>query len=444
MNVTGLQTNTELPAPASSVPAGGERPTAAETVGDAAARWGHITEREDSNGVYLPTEPGQGGEEAWAGRMTVYSLGFAQPRQTAFYSYEDGELPPGHFRVRTLYTGLSAGTELTHYKGTNQYLHKRWDERLKLFRPGAASDGYPFKFSGYMEAGEVCASRNPTVAEGQIMAMSYGHKTAHTVNPGGDFYMPLPAALDPVLGIYVAQMGPICANGILHADEDAFGADATSFGCGVVDQCIMVFGSGVIGLLTAMMARWCGAREVVIADTGEGRLSAARRLGFEVVDVAKADPAEWAKDRWSCGPGADRGADLAFQCRALDTALVQALDCLRPQGTVIDLAFYQGGAPGLHLGEAFHHNGLRHLAAQIFRVPRRLQHTWNRRRLSHQTIRFLLENGEAIKRHIITEVVPLTEAQRVFEDIATKRRQPLQVVFRVEPDVVGALHASAA
>jgi NADPH:quinone reductase-like Zn-dependent oxidoreductase len=406
-----------------------------------------------------------------AGPWTVGTLGFAAPRRTALFTYEEGELPEGQFRIRTLYTGLSAGTELTHFKGTNQYLHKRWDDKLKLFRPapagaaseaspaGGASQQYPLWVSGYMEVGEVCASRSRTVHEGQIVAAAYGHKTGHTADPLNDFYVPLSApsapptsngeqaaaetkaasgasgagSIDPVLGIYVAQMGPICANAILHADAEAFGAAAGRFGCGVDDQRVMVFGSGVIGLFTAMLARWCGAREVVVADTGEQRLAAARALAFAAVDTEADDPATWAKERWGTGPDGDRGADLVFQCRARDAALAQALDCLRPQGTVIDLAFYQNGAAAVQLGEAFHHNGLRHVAAQIFRVPRRLQHAWDRRRLSDVTVRFLAAHGDDVKRHLITEVVPLDQAQRVFEDIAAKRRQPLQVVFSV-PD----------
>ena len=108
-----------------------------------------------------------------AGPWTVYSLGFAAPYRTAFFSYDEGELPAGQFRIRTRYTGLSAGTELTHFRGTNPYLLKTWDETLKLFRscssgapgaPGAASQRYPLMFSGYMEVGEVTASRPSPVS----------------------------------------------------------------------------------------------------------------------------------------------------------------------------------------------------------------------------------------------------------------------------------------
>ena len=380
-----------------------------------------------------PGAQGRGAGDG-AGPRTVTTLGFAAPYQTATFTYEEGDLPPGHFRVETLYTGLSAGTELTHFKGTNQYLHKTWDDTLKLFRPGEASQQYPLMFSGYMESGRVVASRCASVEEGQLVGMSYGHKSGHTVDPLADFFVPLPPDLDPVLGIYVAQMGPICANAILHADEEAYGAVAPGFGSGVAQQHVLVFGSGVVGLLTAMMARWVGAAEVAVADSGPGRLGAARALGFPTVDVAEYDPASWAKERWSCGPGGDRGADLAIQCRASDEYLARALDSLRPQGTVIDLAFYHGGAPAVHLGEAFHHNGLRHLSAQIFRVPRKLQHTWNRTRLSQETVLFLQECGADVRRHLITEIVPLEEAQRVFEEIAERRSQPLQVVFRMGDD----------
>ncbi|MER3404263.1 MAG: hypothetical protein C4289_03055, partial [Chloroflexota bacterium] len=239
--------------------------------------------------------PGQYLDRDFAGPWTVYSLGFAAPYRTALFSYDEGELVEGHFRVRTLYSGLSAGTELTHFKGSNQYLHKTWDETLKLFRLGPASQSYPMMFSGYMEVGEVCASRCQTVRPGEVVAMSYGHKSGHTADAYREFYVRLPEGIDPLLGIYVAQMGPICANAILHADEDMLGEHVTRLGESLRGRTVAIFGAGVVGLLTAMLARWAGAAEVAVADTGERRLAAARCLGFEVVDVAVTDPALWAK-----------------------------------------------------------------------------------------------------------------------------------------------------
>src|SRR5690242_11996830 len=127
--------------------------------------------------------------------------------------------PAGAFRVRTLYSGVSAGTELSYLKGTNPALHAQFDPELGLFGDPPPAP-YPVTRLGYMEVGRVEESRTPAVAEGAVVAMTYGHRTGWAGDPLRDRVVPLPADLDPLLGIYVAHMGPICANGLLHAAAD--------------------------------------------------------------------------------------------------------------------------------------------------------------------------------------------------------------------------------
>ena len=62
---------------------------------------------------------------------------------------------PGQVRLRTLYSGISAGTELTTYSGSNPYLHRRWEPDRRLFLEGGASLTYPVVGAGYEEVGEV-------------------------------------------------------------------------------------------------------------------------------------------------------------------------------------------------------------------------------------------------------------------------------------------------
>ena len=380
-----------------------------------------------------PTEEQRDDRPNTAGPWRVRSLGFEAPGRTAFFGYDEGELPEDRFRVRTRYTGLSAGTELTHFRGTNQYLHKTWDDTLKVFRRGAPSQQYPLQFSGYMEVGEVCASRCDAVREGEVVAMAYGHKTGHTADPLQELFVPLPAGLDPVLGIYVAQMGPICANAILHADEDEYGAGAERFGCGVEGRSVLVFGSGVIGLLTAMMARWCGAAEVAVADTGEGRLGAARGLGLLTVDTAVSEPAAWAKARWGTGPGA-RTAARAGQTWSSSAGRRtwpwrRPWTVCAPRGRRSTWPSTRAAPPLSSWGRRSTTTGCATPAPRSPACPRKLQHAWNRHRLSEVTLRFLLDCGGEVRRHLVTDVVPLARAQQVFERIAEKRAQPLQVVF---------------
>ena len=126
-------------------------------------------------------------------------------------------VPDGGVLLETLATGLSAGTELAFVKGDHPGLHSRHDTELGLFRPGAAEQGYPVRRLGYMEVARVASSRTPAFRAGDVLATAYGHATAHVADPLTEHLVPLPETLDPLLGVFVAHFGPICANGLLHA-----------------------------------------------------------------------------------------------------------------------------------------------------------------------------------------------------------------------------------
>jgi threonine dehydrogenase-like Zn-dependent dehydrogenase len=280
-----------------------------------------------------------------------------------------------------------------------------------------------------MEVARVAESRTPAVADGTVVAMTYGHRTAYLGDPVRDRVVPLPADLDPVLGIYVAHMGPICANGLLHAAADLHGTDVRSLADGVRGRRVAVTGAGVVGLLTALFARAHGAASVVVLDPTEQRRAVAGALGLETLDPESGDDAAVVlKTAWR-HTADDRGADVVFQCRGQASALQLALRLLRPQGTVVDLAFYQGGADAVRLGEEFHHNGLSLRCAQIGRVPRGLAPTWDRERLSAETIDLLRTDGDAVRKHLISAVVPFDEAPGLLGDLADRRRQELQAVL---------------
>ncbi len=360
----------------------------------------------------------------------IRCLGIEEPGRAFIWTYVEEPLAEGQFRVETVYSGLSAGTELTFFKGTNPYLHTGWNERLGVFDDATPAAQYPIRFLGYMEVGRVLASRLPDLSGGELVAMTYGHKTGHTADR--EPFVVLPHDLDPVLGIYVAQMGPICANGLLHAAADAHGEKQVALEDGVRGRCVVVIGAGAVGLLTALWARHLGAEDVAVVDVDPQRLAAAASLGLVPVDDAGGTAWHFLKDRWQHGSG-DWGADVAFQCRGRVSALVTALRALRPQGTVIDLAFYQDGAPELRLGEEFHHNGLSIRCAQISRVPRGLAQLWDRSRLATETIAFLETCGALVREHVVTDLVPFDEAPEYLAELASRQRSSIQAVFEVAP-----------
>ncbi len=89
-------------------------------------------------------------------------------------------------------------------------------------------------------------------------------------------------------------------------------------------------------------------------------------------------------------------------------------------------------ADALRLGEEFHHNGLTIRCAQIGRVPRGLASAWNRRRLADETIGLVRDTAEAIREHMITDVVDLDDGPALIGQLARGEREVVQAVFRME------------
>lgn len=107
------------------------------------------------------------------------ALVFRRPRQIEFATEEETALARDEVRLRTLFSGISAGTELTAYRGTNPYLHKRWDNERRLFvaddRLGPA---YPVQGWGYEECGEIVELGDDAkeLSLGQRVYGTWGHR----------------------------------------------------------------------------------------------------------------------------------------------------------------------------------------------------------------------------------------------------------------------------
>lgn len=79
---------------------------------------------------------------------------FAEPRRLTIELEEERPLGSHEVRLRTAFSGISAGAELTAYRGSNPYLHQRWDAGRRLFVPGAdTSMSFPVVGFGYEELG---------------------------------------------------------------------------------------------------------------------------------------------------------------------------------------------------------------------------------------------------------------------------------------------------
>src|SRR5688572_29733833 len=136
-------------------------------------------------------------------------------------AYEPAPLADGHVRIRTVRSAISPGTEMTFYgrDASNVYLHRQWNEALRLFERAQPSLGYPMTF-GYRAAGEVIDGGTTEVPIGMRIYGNWRH-TELTVMPAAraiDQVMPEDLTWDD--GVDIAQMGPICVNAVAFAEGE--------------------------------------------------------------------------------------------------------------------------------------------------------------------------------------------------------------------------------
>jgi threonine dehydrogenase-like Zn-dependent dehydrogenase len=336
---------------------------------------------------------------------------FEGPREVGIREYEERPLQPNEVRLRTLYSGISAGTELTAYRESNPYLSKRWDDDRRLFLEGGVSLRHPIEGWGYEEVGEVAevGSEVAEVRPGEVVWGTWGHKSTTVVHENWAAQRRLPPDVDPMVGIF-SRIGAIALNAVLDADVH-------------VGEYVAVFGQGVPGLIVAQLARLNGGT-VIAVDGIPKRLELAKELGAaHTVDFTKRSPAEEIK-----GLTENRGADVCIEISGSYRALHEAIRSTAYNSKVVSSGFFQGEGVGLSLGEEFHHNRVNVVSSQIFGVSLALDHRWTVERLE-RTVMALAAEGKIGLKSLVTHVFGVDEADEAFRMLDEDPGEAVQVVL---------------
>ena len=345
-------------------------------------------------------------------------LRFAAPRTVEVVDLPTARLQPGEVRVRTLYSGISAGTEMTAYRGTNPYLTSEWDPELRLFR-GADDQrpaAYPLDGWGYSEVGEVvevAARADGTIpqdapAVGDLVWGIWGHRAEGVLPIEKLAGHTLPAGLDPLAGSF-ARVGAIALNAVLAAD---LGVGST----------VVVFGQGVIGLIATRLAVLNGATVIAVDGIAARRTAAASWGAAHVLEPG--DQLAYTIRELTGGVGADVAIELSGNYHALHSAM----RAVGADGTVVASGFYQGDATPLRLGEEFHHNRIQLIASQIGSVPNRLRARWDVPRLQ-RTVLDVLADGRLEATSLVTHRFSINDAAQAYELLDSDPSAALQIVL---------------
>jgi len=339
---------------------------------------------------------------------------FDAARSVGLETYEEPDLAAGEVRLGTLYSGISAGTELTAYRGSNPYLTKRWDAERRLFVEGGTSFEYPVRGWGYEEVGRVVEVGREAdgVAEGDIVYGTWGHRSSHVVPAEWAAARKLPDGLDPVAGVF-SRIGAIALNNVLDADIH-------------VGEWVAIFGQGVPGLIATQLATLNGG-SIIAVDALEPRLDLARRMGAAAIVNFRVEDAGEAVKALTEGRGADVSIELSGSSQALHSAIRSTAYSSR----VVASSFYQGPATALFLGEEFHHNRIEIVCSQISGVSPRLDHRWDLRRLERTVMRLQAE-GRLDLKPLISHTFPVADAADAFRLLDERPHEAVQVVLAFE------------
>ena len=267
---------------------------------------------------------------------------------------------PGQTRVRTLYSGISAGTELLAYRG-------QLDPALPLDESLGALQGtfeYPFCY-GYSCVGRV--EESDELPEGTLVFAFHPHQDRF-VAPTSDL-IPL-GEVDP----RQATLFPLVETTL----QVALDAGA------VQEEPVLVLGLGVVGMLTSVLLSRAGAR-VTAAEPRGWRRALAASIGIEAVE-----PGELG-DVVKRETGGD-GVSLVVEASGSADALGPALDLLRHEGHALVASWYGTKDVTLPLGGAFHRRRLTIRSTQVSTIP------------SHLSSRWTLERRRAVVQGLLTEL----------------------------------------
>lgn len=295
------------------------------------------------------------------------------------------ELAPGMNRVRTLFSGVSRGTERLVQEGRvppTEY------ERMACPRQRGQ---FPFPvLYGYAAVGEVEAGP----LKGRTVFCLHPHEDRF--DAASDVLLPVPPTVPKRRAVLAANMETA-----LNALWDA--------GAGPGDR-ILVVGAGVVGgLIAALCAQLPGA-EVTLVDPQPARATLAEMIGCA----------------WQADGAGLADFDLVFHTSAHESGLAVALATAGQEARIIELSWYGTGSIAAPLGGAFHALRLTLQASQVGAIAPSRRPRWTYRRRLEKAMSLLAHPAfDAFLSHD----VPFTDAPAALPPLLGRSADVLMPVL---------------
>ena len=274
----------------------------------------------------------------------------AAPGRGEIRTEQIAQAATGDVLIRTLYSGVSRGTESLVFRG--RVPPSEFERMRAPFQEGRFPA--PVKY-GYANVGQI--EQGPPDLMGRTVFTLYPHQT-HFVVPSTAVHV-LPPGTPPGRAVLAANL-ETAINGVWDARPH-------------VGDRVSVIGAGAVGCMTAWLVSRIPGCEVELVDVNSSRAAVAQALG---VHFATPDRATGEADVVIHASGAPAGLALALQLAAFEA-------------TVVEMSWYGDQDVPLGLGQAFHARRLTIASSQVGTVAAAQRARWDTRRRMQLALRLL-------------------------------------------------------
>ena len=309
---------------------------------------------------------------------------------------------PGELLVETLVSGISAGTELLIYRG-------QFPEDLDVdLTIDALSGGFHYPLSyGYSVAGrveEIGPEIDPAWV-GRMVFAFHPHESAFLAR--AHELLAIPEDIQPEDAVFFSNM------------ETA--VNLVMDGRPLLGEEVVIFGQGVVGLLTAALLAWFPLRRLVTLDRYPLRREWSVQLGAHAsLDPASAHCSEALKAQLA------GGADLVFELSGAPETLDSAILAAGFAGRIVVGSWYGNKRAPLNLGGYFHRSRLHLVSSQVSTLAPELSGRWTKNRryeVAWEMIRRLHPS------RLVTQRFPVHLVADAYRLLDEKPQDAIQVVL---------------
>jgi 2-desacetyl-2-hydroxyethyl bacteriochlorophyllide A dehydrogenase len=298
--------------------------------------------------------------------------------------------------ITTLYSSISAGTELLFYRGQVPP-NMTTDATISSLQQFPT---YPLRY-GYACVGRVTAcgpNANPDWA-GRLVFAFHPHAT-HFVAEAHELHV-VPASVTAEQALFLPNMET--AISLLHD------------GAPVIGERILVLGQGIVGLLVTKLLASNALDLLVTVDKANSRRLMSELMG---ATVSVQDITDYAKTF--------AGFDLVFELTGSPSALNEAIPVTAFSGRIVIGSWYGTKRVEIELGSSFHRSRIQLLSSQVSTLPPHLTGRWTKERRMQVAWRqlALLENAP-----LITHYISFDDAQMAYSLLDERPDQALQVLL---------------